>query len=312
VTIRFFHGKGGSISRGGGPTKDFINALPPNSLKGDIRLTEQGETIEQKYANRVNAVYNLELLMAGTLAKTMLSAKSKNEKHELFDTLEWMAKKSRAVYEELIHTKDFMLFYRSATPIDAIEAGRIGSRPARRTGANSLSDLRAIPWVFSWTQSRFNMTSWYGLGSTLESLRLEKSTEYAKMKKAAKEDAFVSYLFGISATGLSFSDPVLMKEYSALVENEKIRNYFYNMFEEERNKTVKEFAKIFEVDESDKLFTLDPIRRELLLPLHRKQIRLLKTWREQKEYGYGEKEEEILLSLLLSINAISGVMGYTG
>jgi len=170
VTIRFFHGKGGSISRGGGPTKEFISALPSNSLKGDIRLTEQGETIEQKYANRVNAVYNLELLMAGTLTKTMLSAKSKNEKHKLFDTLGWMAQKSRSVYEELIHTEDFMQFYRSATPIDAIEAGRIGSRPARRTGTNSLSDLRAIPWVFSWAQSRFNMTSWYGLGSTLESL----------------------------------------------------------------------------------------------------------------------------------------------
>ena len=312
VTIRFFHGKGGSISRGGGPTKDFINALPPNSLKGDIRLTEQGETIEQKYANRVNAVYNLELLMAGTLVKTVLSAKLKNEKHQLFDSLQWMAQKSKAVYEELIHTKDFMHFYRRATPIDAIESGRIGSRPARRTGANSLSDLRAIPWVFSWSQSRFNMTSWYGLGSTLESLRTEKSAEYEKIKKAAKDDAFVSYLFNISVSGLSFSDPVLMKEYSSLVENEEIRNRFHSMFEEERNKTVKEFAAVFELDESDELFTLDPTRRELLMPLHRKQIGLLKTWREQKEYGYGEKEEKLLLSLLLSINAISGVMGYTG
>ncbi len=312
VTIRFFHGKGGSISRGGGPTKDFINALPSNSLKGDIRLTEQGETIEQKYANRVNAVYNLELLMAGTLAKTMLSAKSKNEKHYLFDTLEWMAKKSRAVYEELIHAKDFMLFYRSATPIDAIEAGRIGSRPARRTGANSLSDLRAIPWVFSWAQSGFNMTSWYGFGSTLECLRKERGAEYAEIKKAANEDPFVSYLFRISATGVSFSNPIMMKEYSSLVENDEIRNRFHLMFEEERNKTVKEFAAIFEVDENDELFTLDTIREQLLIPLQRKQIGLLKTWREQKEYGYGEKEEELLLSLLLSINAISGVMGYTG
>jgi len=156
------------------------------------------------------------------------------------------------------------------------------------------------------------MTSWYGLGSTLESLRLEKSKEYEKIKMAAKEDAFVSYLFGIAATGISFSDPILMKEYSTLVENEEVRNCFYSMFEEERNKTIKEFAKVFEVDENDELFTLDPIKRELLMPLHRKQIRLLKTWREQKGYGYGEKEEELLLSLLLSINAISGVMGYTG
>ncbi|MFT6996933.1 MAG: phosphoenolpyruvate carboxylase [Cryomorphaceae bacterium] len=104
----------------------------------------------------------------------------------------------------------------------------------------------------------------------------------------------------------------MMKEYSAHVKNEEIRKRFHSKFEEERNRTVKELAEIFDVDENDELFHLDPIRQQLLLPLHRKQIGLRKTWREQKEYGYGNKEEELLLSLLLSINAISGVMGYNG
>jgi len=312
VTIRFFHGKGGSISRGGGPTKDFISALPPNTLKGDIRLTEQGESIEQKYANRVNAVYNLELLMAGTLGKSMISSRIKDSKHPRSETIEWMATESRKVYSELIHTDKFMEFYRQATPIDAIESGSIGSRPSRRTGAQSLSDLRAIPWVFSWSQCRYNMTSWYGLGSTLEKLKEERPEEYEMVKKGTKDDDFISYLMGIIRTGISFSDEKIMNEYAALVKDEEVRKTFLSKFSAERNKTLKHLSEIYGVVEDDPIFKLESRRQELLAPLHRKQMDLLKTWREQKQYGYGNKEEELLMSLLLSINAISGVMGYTG
>lgn len=312
VTIRFFHGKGGSISRGGGPTEDFISALPPNTLKGDIRLTEQGESIEQKYANRVNAVYNLELLMAGTLGKSMISTRIKDSKHPKTETIEWMATESRKVYSDLIHTEKFMEFYRQATPIDAIESGSIGSRPSRRTGAKSLSDLRAIPWVFSWSQCRYNMTSWYGLGSTLEKLKEDRPEDYEMVKKGIKDDDFISYLMGIIKTGISFSDEKIMNEYAGLVKDEEVRKTFLNKFSTERNKTLKYLSEIYGVSEDDPIFKLESRRQELLAPLHRKQMDLLKTWREQKQYGYGNKEEELLMSLLLSINAISGVMGYTG
>jgi len=312
VTIRFFHGKGGSISRGGGPTKDFISALPPNTLKGDIRLTEQGESIEQKYANRVNAVYNLELLMAGTLGKSMISSRIKDSRHPKSEIIEWMATESRKVYSELIHTDKFMEFYRQATPIDAIESGSIGSRPSRRTGAQSLSDLRAIPWVFSWSQCRYNMTSWYGLGSTLEKLKEEKPEDYEMVKKGTKDDDFISYLMGIIRAGISFSDEKIMKEYAGLVKDDKVRKTFLTKFSSERNKTLKHLSEIYSVEKNDPIFKLEGRRQELLAPLHKKQMDLLKTWREQKQYGYGNKEEELLMSLLLSINAISGVMGYTG
>lgn len=312
VTIRFFHGKGGSISRGGGPTKEFIKALPPNTLKGDIRLTEQGESIEQKYANRVNAVYNLELLMAGTLGKTLASSRIENSSHPMSENLEWMAEESRRVYSDLIHTDDFMKFYRQATPIDAIESGRIGSRPSRRTGATSLADLRAIPWVFSWSQCRYNMTSWYGLGSTFEKMKAENPKGFDAIKKATGRDEFVSYLMGIIATGIAYSDPETMEEYAQLVEEESVRKTFLTKFMAERGKTLEYLALVFDVPTDDPRFRLDSIRQTLLKPLHRKQIDLLSTWREQKNYGYGNKEEELLLSLLLTINAISGVMGYTG
>lgn len=312
VTIRFFHGKGGSISRGGGPTKDFIAALPPNTLKGDIRLTEQGESIEQKYANRVQAVYNLELLMAGTLGKTLTSTRNKNAQHPMSGILEWMATESRKVYLDLIQTPHFMEFYRQATPIDAIESGSIGSRPARRTGAKSLSDLRAIPWVFSWSQCRYNMTSWYGMGSTLELLKMERPDDYQAIKEVAGNDPFVSYLMRIVATGVSFSDEQIMEDYAGLVEKPEVRDVFLGKFKEERRKTLEHLAEVLGLGAQDPLFTMDERRRELLAPLHRKQLELLRTWREQKQYGNGNREEELLLSLLLTINAISGVMGYTG
>ncbi len=312
VTIRFFHGKGGSISRGGGPTKDFIRALPANALRGDIRLTEQGESIEQKYANRVNAVYNLELLMAGTLGKTLVSSKDHQAAHPLAESLEWMSATSLSAYRDLIETEFFMEFYRQATPIDAIESGRIGSRPARRTGATSLSDLRAIPWVFSWSQCRFTMTSWYGLGTTLERMKQEKPEEYAAIRTATATDSFVSYLMRIVATGLSFSDIDIMRQYACLVKNATLKQRIMDKFENERSRAIQHLAELFGVSEDAPLFQLDSRRQTLLAPLHRKQIDLLSRWREQKNYGYGNKEEEMLLSLLLTINAISGVMGYTG
>jgi phosphoenolpyruvate carboxylase len=312
VTIRFFHGKGGSISRGGGPTKDFLKALPPNTLKGDIRLTEQGESIEQKYANRVNAVYNLELLMAGALGKTLSSKEVKSSEHPLSEIISWMAGESRKIYEELIRTDHFMEFYRQATPIDAIESGRIGSRPARRTGAHSLSDLRAIPWVFSWSQCRYNMTSWYGMGSTLDKMKREKKDAFNAIKSSVKEDPFLSYLTRIVAMGLSYSDEKIMEAYAELVQKKEVREMFLNKFRSERDKTLEHLAEVLDIPPSDSVFQMSQYRRQLLEPLHRKQIELLKNWREQKQYGYGNKEEEMLLSLLLSINAISGVMGYTG
>ncbi len=312
VTIRFFHGKGGSISRGGGPTKDFISALPPKTLHGDIRLTEQGETIEQKYANRVNAVYNLELLMASTLSKTLQSGRMSSSSHPMAKTLDKMSDYSREVYLDLIHTDRFMEFYRQATPIDAIESGRIGSRPSRRTGAKSLSDLRAIPWVFSWSQSRYNMTSWYGMGSTLARLKSENAEEYQSLVESIGSDSFVTYLFKIVTSGVAFSNQRLMQDYASLVEDEGLRKVFLDKFESEREKTIEHLAELFGCGKEDSRFTLDPIREQLLAPLHKKQMDLLKNWREQKGYEYGNKEEELLQSILLTINAISGVMGYTG
>lgn len=190
VKIRFFHGKGGSISRGAGPEHYFIKALPHSSVNGDIRLTEQGETIAQKYANKINAAYNLELLVASSTARSISDAYKTKAAFPHAGLMEYMANESKNQYVKLVEGEGFIDFFKKATPIDAIESSKIGSRPARRTGTAGIKDLRAIPWVFSWNQSRYNLTSWYGVGGTLKKLMEEKPEHFAKLKEVIQSDDF--------------------------------------------------------------------------------------------------------------------------
>lgn len=311
VTIRFFHGKGGSISRGGGPTHEFIAALPHSSLKGDIRLTEQGETIEQKYVNKVNAAYNLELLLAGTFAKTVENAVTPRENHPMASTLDWMAKASRNAYEALLNEQGFMTFFRQATPIDAIENSKIGSRPARRTGAHTLSDLRAIPWVFSWSQCRYNITAWYGVGTTLETMESERNEEYQQLKQSASKDPFLHYVLSNVRTNLLLTDEEIMWEYALLVEDETIRKRFFTLFTEELHRVRNHIEVILGSKPQEHAPEALSLRNTLAIPLHRKQIILLTEWRAQQQVN-PEQSNRTLLSLLLTINAISTAVGYTG
>ena len=312
VTIRFFHGKGGSISRGSGPTHYFVKALPHSALKGDIRLTEQGETIEQKYANKVNAAYNLELLTANTLSRTLADEHHKRETYPYAEILEWMSQQSKKKYSSLLNEEDFIPFFRQATPIDAIENSKIGSRPSRRTGAQSLSDLRAIPWVFSWAQSRFNMTSWYGIGTTLEKLKTENKEGYKQLTKAIKSDDFVRYVFTNVDTSLNATHPDIMKRYAELVENDKIKEKFMALFLNELELAQSNLHALLGEDiavRRQNHFYSTQLRSTMMKPLHLKQISLLKTWRNTTDV---KEKERLLLQLLTTINALAGAMRNTG
>lgn len=311
VKIRFFHGKGGSISRGSGPTHYFIKALPPAALSGDIRLTEQGETIAQKYANKVNAAYNLELLAANTLSKSLLDRKNEPEFHPMADIIESLADKSKQVYESMMRREGFITFFRQATPIDAIETSKIGSRPAKRTGASTLEDLRAIPWVFSWSQSRFNMTSWYGLGTALDAL---DSKDYEKLKKALKTDAFLRYVFTNVDTSIAATDEEIMKEYASLVEDEELRNKFLSDYLKELGLVRKHLLELLgrSIEERRKNhYYSSKLRASIMSYLHKKQINLLRKWREQKS-NQDPETESTQIKLMLTINALASAMRNTG
>ncbi|MEM9143933.1 MAG: phosphoenolpyruvate carboxylase, partial [Bacteroidota bacterium] len=314
VDIRFFHGKGGSISRGSGPTHYFIQALPYGSPKGDIRLTEQGETIAQKYANKVNAAYNIELLVANTLSKTLLEKDRPRTFHKHAEIIEKLAQESKRRYGELINAPGFIPFFRTATPIDAIETSKIGSRPAKRTGANSLADLRAIPWVFSWSQSRYHMTSWFGLGSALKQLRSSDPEDYQKLKEALKGDPFLRYVFTNVDSSLAATDEEIMRLYAELVPDEKVKEEFLSMFLEELGLMRFHLQDLLERDIKQRRknhYYSSRLRAGLMASLHKKQTELLAKWRAQREKD-PKAAEMTQTELMLTINAIAGANRNTG
>ncbi|MFN8414886.1 MAG: phosphoenolpyruvate carboxylase [Cytophagaceae bacterium] len=315
VRIRFFHGKGGSISRGAGPTQWFIKTLPHNSIQGDMRLTEQGETISQKYANKVNAAYNLELLEASTAGYSILHKYTKHKREKFDKHLEDIAELSKAYYQDLIQKPTFIQFFSQATPIDVIEQSKIGSRPSRRTGKRSLADLRAIPWVFSWAQSRFNITSWYGVGTALEKFYKSDPEEFAYMQKMAGSDTLVRYVFTNVDTSLAATDEKIFKSYAALVEDEEVRDEILDLIVKEFNRTKKMlsilFEKTFEQRRSHHHYS-NILRAEAMNDLHYDQIELLTRWRKVNSQPNSEKAQKLLKELLLTVNAIAGALRNTG
>ncbi|MEL6538496.1 MAG: phosphoenolpyruvate carboxylase, partial [Bacteroidota bacterium] len=314
VKIRFFHGKGGSISRGAGPTHYFIKAMPHGAPNGDLRLTEQGETIAQKYANKVNAAYNLELLAANTLSKYLLKQRTARQFHPLAESMEWLANRSKEHYETMMQSEGFITFFRQATPIDAIEKSKIGSRPAKRTGMNTLDDLRAIPWVFSWSQARVHMTSWYGLGSALSDLKTEQPKAYQTLKQALKTDAFLRYVFTNIDTSLAATDEEIFKLYLGLVESDSIRDKFGQGFLEELARMRQHMEELLERPLQERRknhYYSNQLRASLMQHLHQKQVDLLRTWRQMIADSHPDTEK-IQVELLLTINSLSGAMRNTG
>jgi phosphoenolpyruvate carboxylase len=314
VRIRFFHGRGGTISRGAGPTNRFIAMLPPGSLNGDLRLTEQGEVIAQKYANRLTAAYNLELLLAGTTTHTLLHRRHPPLPHPLEPVIERLAQQARAAYRDLIEREGFITFFRQATPIDVIEQSRIGSRPARRTGQATLADLRAIPWVFSWNQSRFYLPGWYGVGSALHALRDTDPAVWEELCAAQWNWPFLSYLLANVSTSLLTAHRPTMHAYASLVEDEVLRRDFLTLIDAEFERTVAALEAIFgmPLDRRWPQLAETLARRQIgLAPLHQQQIELLRQWRAQRAVD-DPAAETTLIDLLLLVNAIAAGLRTTG
>jgi phosphoenolpyruvate carboxylase len=312
VLIRFFHGRGGTISRGAGPTHRFLEALPHGSLGGDIRLTEQGETIAQKFANFATATYNLELLVAGVAETTLRHAQGEPELPPLAPLLEKLAKASQRAYRGLLEADGFLTFYRQATPIDALEHSRIGSRPSRRTGQPSLADLRAIPWVFSWTQSRFYVPGWFGAGSALAELT---AGERAQLGEHARTWPYLHYLLTNIESSLASTDLDLMTAYAALVEDAAIRERVFGIIVSERQRTQAMLEQVrgsTMAERRPRMFKTLQLRAQALRVLHLQEIALLQRWRGLRANGHDAQADAMLSDLLLSINAIASGLRTTG
>jgi len=313
IDIRFFHGKGGSISRGAGPIHWFLKSLPPGSLCGKLRLTEQGETIERKYANKVNAAFNMELLTSGTLRNTLLN--THNHDPELFDLVGFMAHESFTTYNALTRHPSFIRFFEQATPIDVIETSKIGSRPSRRTNQRTLNDLRAIPWVFSWTQSRVNITSWYGVGSTIQLLKEQYPEKFALLKQLLISHPLLRYILTNVDSGLAATDPEVIELYASLIEEDQIRNDILPLILSEFHLTKNLLAEILEKPFEERRknhFYSTRLRAVALELMHQVQVNTLRQWRNGKDAENADIANQQNMILLKSINAIANALGSTG
>ncbi len=307
VEIRFFHGRGGTVSRGAGPTHRFLEALPAGSLSHGSRVTEQGEVIAQKYGNFLTAARNLELLVAGSVGPQL--AHSDNTPTEtLTEAMSFLSEYSAKTYRGLLQEKDFLTFYRQATPIDALEQSRIGSRPSRRSGKPSLKDLRAIPWVFSWNQSRFYMPGWYGVGSSLAALKSEKPDLFEALKNSAKTWPFLRYVLYNVETSVESADTLMMQSYTNLVSDKSVRDKFFKLITDERAATRDALQELLNgplEKRRPRFFKTLHARDKWLDLLHAQQIELLASWRQSGS-------EDDLRNVLQSINAIAAGLRTTG
>lgn len=319
VRIRFFHGRGGTIGRGAGPTHRFVKALPTLTAAGDLRLTEQGESIAQNYANRVTASHHLELLAACTLYATAADKAGRKDPAELLALMDALAHESRVAYRALLDSEGFVSFFEQATPLDVIEASRIGSRPARRTGKRSLGDLRAIPWVFSWNQSRFGLPGWYGLGSALMGLRERDPEQFERLLVAKGEgdqrwDPF-HYLISNAATAIQMSSVEVMERYAGLLKEKDIRERIMSRILHEHGLTSEALSIIYGAPlalSRERIHREFQRRHDALSPLHDHQISLLVRWRAHNLAGEDQAAAKLLPELLLTVNAIASGLGATG
>jgi phosphoenolpyruvate carboxylase len=312
--VYFFHGAGGTISRGGGKYHRFLESMPINTVNGTIKITVQGETIAQLFGNPLTATYNLNALASGVTKQIILAKQNADTNKLPFEIMDYLSQKSFEHYRDLIETPGFINFYGKATCIDVLERSKIGSRPSRRTGTRSLDDLRAIPWVFSWNLSRITITGWYGLGSALKTLKTERPEAFESLKKSLNNWPFLKFLMIQTETNLILSNREMMDLYADLDETTSEREVFMSKILTDYDNCFSLIEELFEAPATiRRKGQYDNIvwRDEKLQVLHHLHIDYIKKWRAIKDESSPEKEQT-LIKLLSIINSLSSGLKNTG
>ena len=316
VAISFFHGRGGSVSRGGAPTGHAIAAQPAGSIRGRFRSTEQGEVVSFKYANRGTAAYQMELLASSVFTHALKSEREEAlvPREEFDEAFEAMSSAALAAYTRFVGDPDLVVYFHAASPLEEISMLNIGSRPARRFGAKSLADLRAIPWVFAWAQNRHAITSWYGVGSGLKAFldaRGDKGLELLRLM-FEKSRLFKLVLDQVEKT-LMIVDLPLARAYASLVEDEAVREKIFAVIEAEHELTRAMVLRVTGAAEIGERFPIHRARLADRLPtineVNREQVELLRRFRNAQDET---AKEAIKIPLLLSISCIAAGLGATG
>lgn len=316
VPISFFHGRGGSVSRGGAPIGRAIAAQPAGSIHGQMRITEQGEVVSSKYANAGTAQYEMELLSASVFEHTLQSLTETELKprpdHE--QAMERLSGLAYAKYRELAESEGLVDYYTAASPVEELARLNIGSRPARRFGGRRLKDLRAIPWVFAWTQNRHIVTGWYGVGSALSRYIEENGAAgQERLQHMFKESLLFRLIIDETEKTLSLVDLKVAEAYSGLVSDAAVRSRIFGMIIAEYRLTGDMILRITggrKLSARFKRFSRKLSRRSpTLQQAGMEQVRLVREFRGRREDASALDD---LIPLLLSINCISAGLGWTG
>ena len=315
IQLRMFHGRGGTVGRGGGPSYQAILAQPPGTVRGQIRLTEQGEVIGSKYANPEIGRRNLETLVAATLEATLLQTTRPATKAFLAAAAQ-LSQASMAAYRALVYeTPGFNDYFFSATPIREIAQLNIGSRPASRKANQRIEDLRAIPWGFSWGQCRLTLPGWYGFGSAVEQfLQADgpqgRKAALALLQKMFRQWPFFTTLLSNMDMVLAKSDLALASRYASLVEDARLRKAIFSTIEAEWHRTSQALSLI--TGERNRLAGNAALQRSIrhrfpyIDPLHHLQVELVRRYRA------GQTDERVQRGIHISINGIAAGLRNTG
>jgi phosphoenolpyruvate carboxylase len=316
IRLRLFHGRGGTVGRGGGPSYDAILAQPPGAVSGSLRLTEQGEVIAAKYAEPRIAQRNLETLVAATLESTLLDVEGLGDTAEpAYQVLDELAALAQRAYAELVHeTPGFVDYFTASTPVSEIGALNIGSRPTSRKQTTSIADLRAIPWVLAWSQSRVMLPGWYGTGTAFEQW-IADGPENGEARLDVLQHLYQRWPFfrtvlSNMAQVLAKSDMGLAARYAELVPDEQLRHGVFGKIVAEHERTIRMHRLITGHD--DLLADNPALARSVfnrfpyLEPLNHLQVELLRRYRS------GDDDELVQRGILLTMNGLASALRNSG
>jgi phosphoenolpyruvate carboxylase len=312
VRLRLFHGRGGSVGRGGGPSYHAIMAQPAGAVSGQIRLTEQGEVISTKYGNPDTGRRNLEVLLAATLEASLTDHENKVEPAEQFHAvMDELSARAFNAYRGLVYeTPGFTTYFRQSTVVSEIATLNIGSRPASRKPSERIEDLRAIPWVFSWAQCRLMLPGWYGFGSAVDGYLQSQPDGLATLRRMVKSWPFFKSLLSNMDMVLAKSDLAIASRYAELVADAELRERIFSQISAEWQLTRQHLLSILE--QEDFLADNPMLKRSLQLrspymdPLNHLQVELLKRHRA------GETDERVARGIHLAINGIASGLRNSG
>ncbi|MFY0185387.1 phosphoenolpyruvate carboxylase [Stenotrophomonas sp. PUT21] len=308
IRLTFFHGRGGSISRGGGKTTHAVDASPRGSIDGRLRVTEQGEVIHRKYGIRALALRSLEQSTGAVLRSSLRPRAAEPREEQWRPVMDLIAQKSADAYRAFVGQKDFMQYFRLATPIDVIERMTLGSRPSRRLGEDAaLTNLRAIPWVFAWSQARAVIPGWYGVGSGLQAA-IDAGHE-GLLKEMARDWPFFSTFLDDIAMVLSKGDLTIAEQFSQL--SGALHGRFFPQIQGELELTSQWILALTGQDallQHDQRLALSiRLRNPYIDPISVLQVDLLRRWRES-----GGEDDDVLRALVACVNGVSQGVQNTG